>query len=119
MIQKILGTLGRHRNGAVVHTLNLRLHPTELAYIANHAEDDVLIVDRSLLPLFSKFRAEVRSLRRVIVVSDDGAAPDDALDYEALIGQEPDTADLPALDEGSAAMLCYTSGTTGNPKGVL
>jgi fatty-acyl-CoA synthase len=105
--------------GAVVHTLNLRLHPTELAYIAAHAEDKVVIVDRSLLPLYDKFAPSVRAIQHTIVVPDDGPVGDGRLDYEALLAAESDGTAWPVLDEGSAAMICYTSGTTGNPKGVV
>ncbi|MFP2906506.1 long-chain fatty acid--CoA ligase [Pyxidicoccus sp. 3LFB2] len=105
--------------GAVVHTLNLRLHPNDLGYIAKHAEDSVILVDRSLLPLFEKFAAAVPSLRHVIVVPDSGPAPEGRLDYEQLLAAESEHFDFPRLDENQAAMLCYTSGTTGNPKGVL
>jgi fatty-acyl-CoA synthase len=111
--------------GAVLHTLNLRLHPTEIGYIAKHAEDVIVIVDEALLPLLEKFRAEVPSLRKVIVFSANPLAkrtaplPDGLLDYEELIAAEADRYDWPALEENSAAMLCYTSGTTGSPKGVL
>jgi len=105
--------------GAVLHTLNLRLHPNDLSYISNHAEDSVIIVDRSLLPLLEQFRASVRSLRHVIVVPDDGATPEGYTDYEQLIGNESTEFDYPKLDENAAAAMCYTSGTTGNPKGVL
>jgi fatty-acyl-CoA synthase len=105
--------------GAVLHTLNLRLHPNDLGYIARHAEDRVLVVDRSLLPLYEKFASAVPSIERVIVVPDDGPAPNGRLDYEQLLAPEPDTFAFPELEERTAAMLCYTSGTTGNPKGVL
>ncbi|MEO7095069.1 MAG: AMP-binding protein, partial [Polyangiales bacterium] len=107
--------------GRVVHTLNLRLHPTEIGYIAKHADDHVVIVDRSLLPLFEKFRNDVPSIKHVIVVADDGPTPQGKgyLDYESLLKAEQDGYDFPVLDENSAAMICYTSGTTGNPKGVV
>jgi fatty-acyl-CoA synthase len=106
--------------GAVVHTLNLRLHPHELGYIANHAEDSVVVVDHSLWPLFEKIRDGIRSLRHVIVVPDKGEpVPPGTHDYEQLLAAEDGTFSWPELAESTAAMLCYTSGTTGNPKGVL
>jgi fatty-acyl-CoA synthase len=112
--------------GAVVHTLNLRLHPSEIAYIARHAEDVAIIVDQSLLPLFEKLRAEVPSIRHVIVVRACGEplapmpGPAKVHDYEELVGRESGAALVwPWLDENAAAMLCYTSGTTGHSKGVL
>jgi fatty-acyl-CoA synthase len=108
--------------GAVLHTLNLRLHPNDLGYIARHAEDQIVIADASLLPLLQQFVANVPSIRRVIVIPDVPApAPRDSmhLDYETLLAAEKDSFDFPKLDENTAAILCYTSGTTGNPKGVL
>ena len=105
--------------GAVVHTLNLRLHPTELTYIARHAEDSVILVDRSLLPLLNQFVAGVPTVRHVVVIPDDGPTAAGQLDYEALLEKERPEYDWPRLDENSACTICYTSGTTGNPKGVV
>ncbi len=104
--------------GAVLHTLNLRLHPDELAYIINDAEDRVVLVDESLLPLFEKVRPQVK-LSHVIVTSANGAATA-WQDYESLIAAaDPSRYVEPPLEEGDAAAMCYTSGTTGRPKGVL
>jgi fatty-acyl-CoA synthase len=105
--------------GAVLHTLNLRLHPDELGYIARHAEDRVVIVDASLVPLLERFRAGLE-LRHVIVVDDGGAAPAGMLEYESLLDGASETRPaLPALDEHSAAAMCHTSGTTGRAKAVV
>ncbi len=106
--------------GATLHTLNLRLHPDEVGYIARHAEDKIVIVDESLLPLFEKFRSHIPSLRHVIVMRDAPAEKSHAdLDYEELLAAADPKYEFPALDELHEAALCYTSGTTGNPKGVL
>ena len=108
--------------GGVLHTLNLRLHPDELAYIVNDANDHVVLVDESLLPLWEQV-APKTNVRHVVVV---GAASDvrnDALDghadYEALLRDADPLDDLPDPDERTAAAMCYTTGTTGKPKGVV
>ncbi len=110
--------------GGVLHTLNLRMHPDELAYIIEHAEDRVVIADASLLPLIEQARAVHPAVRipRVIVIvvgGARGAAPDEMLDYESLIGGTEPLADEPDPPEDTAVALCYTTGTTGRPKGVL
>jgi fatty-acyl-CoA synthase len=105
--------------GGVLHTLNLRLHPDDLAYIVNHAEDRFMLVDATLLPLLQKFQDRV-SLERIIVVGAGAAPADGALDYEAVIASGMNAPDaLPDVHEADAAAMCYTSGTTGRPKGVV
>jgi fatty-acyl-CoA synthase len=105
--------------GAVVHTLNIRLGAEELAYIANHAGDSIVVVDRVLLPAFERFRDRLTSLREVIVVDGDADNPAGALDYESLVAAGDADPFEEAIDEREAAAMCYTSGTTGRPRGVV
>jgi fatty-acyl-CoA synthase len=107
--------------GAVLHTLNIRLNASQLTYIVSHAEDRVVFVDGSLVPALEPLAAEMPGVERFVVMGDgDAGRLPDALRYEELLeeaGSGP--YDYPELDERQAASLCYTSGTTGNPKGVL
>jgi len=114
--------LGIPLAGGVMHTLNLRLHPDELAYIAADARDRFVIVDAVLLPLLEKVIAAGARFERVIVVGEETAAggePGGGRGYEAFLAGAPDDAALPALAEQDALGTCYTSGTTGRPKGVV
>jgi fatty-acyl-CoA synthase len=105
--------------GGVMHTLNLRLSPDDIAFIANHAEDRFLIVDDVLLPLFEQFRHQVK-LERVIVVPLTGTpVPEGFDDYEAFLGTATGAFEYPEMDENEPCAMCYTSGTTGKPKGVV
>jgi fatty-acyl-CoA synthase len=104
--------------GGVLHTLNLRLHSDELAHIINHAQDRWLIVDDVLLPVYEQIRAKVR-IERVYVVPFSGKpVPPAYEDYESILESSNGNPSYPDLDENDAAGMCYTSGTTGRPKGV-
>ncbi len=108
--------------GRVLHTLNIRLFPEQLTYIANHAEDEVIFVDRSVLPLLWKLIDTMTTVKHVVLMDDggDNEIPDDPriLHYEQLLS-EASPVEFAVTDENSAASMCYTSGTTGNPKGVV
>ena len=110
--------------GAVLHTLNIRLFPEQLTFVANHAEDQIVLVDGSLVPLLAKQLPEMKTVRHVIVANGNPATLEapagvEVHSYDALLAAQPDTFDWPEVDERSAAAMCYTSGTTGDPKGVV
>src|SRR5262249_25013227 len=116
--------------GAVLHTLNLRLDPETIGYIAAHAGDDVVIVDSSLVPLLAQVLPHAPAIPPVIVTQTSGETESSALaalagegrrahSYEDLLAEQPASFDWPDVDERSAAAMCYTSGTTGRPKGVV
>jgi fatty-acyl-CoA synthase len=106
--------------GIVLHMLNIRLFPEQLTYIANHAQDKIIFVDDSLVPLLEKVAPTFETVEHFVIVGDgDGGSLPNVLRYEELIAEQAEGYDYPELDERAAAGLCYTSGTTGNPKGVL
>ena len=111
-------------SGAVLHTINPRLHPEQIAYIANHAEDQYLFFDLSFLPLIEAVASHCKTVKAFVLMADRERMPPaskiaNLLCYEDLIASSSDDYSWPVFDENSAASLCYTSGTTGNPKGAL
>ena len=109
--------------GAICHTINPRLFPEQIAYIINHAEDCYLFVDPMFVPLVEQLASQLKTLEGVVVLTDAAHLPDSglarAIDYESLIADQSPELDWPEFDETTACGLCYTSGTTGHPKGAL
>jgi 3-(methylthio)propionyl---CoA ligase len=111
-------------SGAVLHTFNPRLHPDQVVYIADHAADTVLFFDLTFLPLIEAVAGRVKTIKTFVAMTDRAHMPKESkvpglLCYEELLEAASDAYDWPSFDENSASSLCYTSGTTGNPKGVL
>ena len=110
--------------GRVLHTINPRLHPDQIAWIANHAEDQILCFDLTFLPLVQAVHARCPSIKKYVALCDTDKLPADTgipnlESYEAWIGRRSTAYDWPTFDENSASSMCYTSGTTGNPKAAL
>ncbi|MES2282811.1 MAG: 3-(methylthio)propionyl-CoA ligase [Pseudomonadota bacterium] len=111
-------------SGRVLHTINPRLHPDQIAWIANHAEDQVLFFDLSFLPLVQAVHAKCTTIKHFIALCDEDKLPKDSgvpnlSSYEKLIGAQSSDYAWPSFDENTASSMCYTSGTTGNPKAAL
>ncbi|MFA7595953.1 MAG: long-chain fatty acid--CoA ligase [Novosphingobium sp.] len=105
--------------GLVVHTANPRLPDDHLIYTINHAGSRVLLLDRNMVPIYERIRDELSTVEKVILLTDSERTLDGYEGYEDLIAGQPESYEWPVFDENTAAFLCYTSGTTGDPKGVL
>ncbi|MBR9979745.1 MAG: AMP-binding protein, partial [Desulfatitalea sp.] len=109
--------------GAVCHTINPRLFPEQISYIVNHAEDKYIFVDLTFVPLLEKVAGQIPNVKGFVIMTDAAHMPDtqlpNAICYETLMAGADDDYQWPLFDERTASSLCYTSGTTGNPKGVL
>jgi len=105
--------------GGILHTLNLRLHPSEIATIAKHAGDRFLIVDDVLYPLYEKFREQANFEKVIVAPYGFNSVPEGFLNYERLLEESADTLEYPKIDENDGAAMCFTSGTTGFSKGVI
>ncbi len=111
-------------SGRVLHTLNPRLHPDQVVWIANHAEDQVLCFDASFLPIVQAVHARCTTIKHYVMLCDADKLPQDTgvpnlISYEAWLAKQSSSYAWPAFDENSASSMCYTSGTTGNPKAAL
>ena len=111
-------------SGAVLHTMNPRLHPDQVVWIADHAEDQVLFFDLTFLPLVEAIAARVRTIKAFVAMTDRAHMPASSnipnlFCYEDMVEGHSSNFDWPTFDENTASSLCYTSGTTGNPKGAL